>query len=88
MTDDGAGLPPGFSIESSTGLGLSIVRTLVETELNGTITMHKSGGPGSGTVVQLHVPVGPTWPVAAETVSQGADAPATDGPRAAADPQR
>lgn len=65
VTDDGAGLPPGFSMESSTGLGLSIVRTLVETELDGTITMHKSDGPGSGTVVQLHVPVGPTWPAAA-----------------------
>ena len=30
---------PGVRIESATGLGLSIVRTLVTTELNGTITM-------------------------------------------------
>lgn len=68
VTDDGAGLPPGFSMDRSTGLGLSIVRTLVETELDGTISMHKSAGSTSGTVVELHVPVGPTWPAAAGAV--------------------
>ncbi len=74
VTDDGAGLPPGFSMDRSTGLGLSIVRTLVETELDGTISIHKSTGPTSGTVVELHVPVGPTWPAAAGAV------PPHDGP--------
>ncbi|HEX8580909.1 MAG TPA: sensor histidine kinase, partial [Acidimicrobiales bacterium] len=55
VVDDGAGLPEGFSLEGSTGLGLSIVRTLVTTELAGEITM--DGGDLGGTVVQLQVPV-------------------------------
>src|SRR3954463_7608290 len=33
VADDGVGLPAGFSLEASTGLGLSIVRTLVTSEL-------------------------------------------------------
>ena len=37
VVDDGTGLPPGFSLDTATGLGLSIVRTLVTTELGGTI---------------------------------------------------
>ncbi|MGH9039064.1 MAG: sensor histidine kinase, partial [Acidimicrobiia bacterium] len=53
VKDNGVGLPPDFSPESSTGLGLSIVRTLVQTELNGTITMKSDGG----TWVHLRVPV-------------------------------
>jgi two-component sensor histidine kinase len=58
VTDDGAGLPEGFSLESATGLGLSIVRTLVTTELAGTIEMRAAPG-GKGTVVELRVPVDP-----------------------------
>ena len=42
VIDDGHGLDPTFSIESATGLGLSIVRTLVTTELNG----HDRDAPG------------------------------------------
>ena len=57
VTDDGAGLPAGFSLESSKGLGLQIVRTLVETELGGTITL--AGAPGGGTRVRLEVPLTP-----------------------------
>jgi two-component sensor histidine kinase len=53
VRDNGVGLPPGFSAENSNGLGLSIVRTLVQTELNGTITMKSDGG----TWVHLRVPV-------------------------------
>jgi two-component system, sensor histidine kinase PdtaS len=55
VTDDGAGLPEGFSVETAAGLGLSIVRTLVTTELGGSITV--DGGELSGTVVELRVPV-------------------------------
>jgi two-component sensor histidine kinase len=61
VTDDGAGVPPGFSIALATGLGLSIVRTLVTTDLAGTIDVHRGRDPGPrpGTVVSLAVPVGP-----------------------------
>ena len=56
VADDGVGLPPGFEVETSTGLGLSIVRTLFDTELSGELSM---GAPesGPGTVVDLEVPV-------------------------------
>ena len=35
VVDDGVGLPPGFTVEQSSGLGLSIVQTLVTSELGG-----------------------------------------------------
>jgi two-component sensor histidine kinase len=54
--DDGSGLPPGFSLESSDRLGLQIVRTLVSTELDGSLTMHDANG--GGTDVVLRVPIG------------------------------
>ncbi|MEI7593297.1 MAG: histidine kinase N-terminal domain-containing protein [Actinomycetes bacterium] len=59
VTDDGAGLPAGFSLDTSTGLGLSIVRTLVTTELEGTIELAPGSGPPDrrGTVVNLRVPL-------------------------------
>lgn len=68
VVDDGVGLPADFRIEGVTSLGLSIVRTLVTTELAGTIAMRTPtredfgraglGEPaGPGTVVDLRVPV-------------------------------
>ncbi len=56
VADDGAGLPEGFELESSTSLGLSIVRTLVESELGGGLEI----GPGEhgGTQVLLDLPIG------------------------------
>ncbi len=62
VVDDGVGLPPGFSIESTTGLGLSIVRTLVTTELGGTIELYLGDGPSGrpGTVVDIQVPLAAT----------------------------
>jgi two-component sensor histidine kinase len=64
VADDGAGLPEGFELESSTGLGLSIVRTLVTTELGGEIEISPGGGSGArpGTVVTLTVPLHRTDP--------------------------
>ncbi|MDQ1696559.1 MAG: two-component system, sensor histidine kinase PdtaS [Frankiaceae bacterium] len=46
VRDDGRGLPAGFSLESSQGLGLQIVRTLVETELGGRLSVaaRQTGG--------------------------------------------
>ncbi|MEQ1698688.1 MAG: sensor histidine kinase [Ilumatobacteraceae bacterium] len=69
VINDGRSLEPGFELNKATGLGLSIVRTLVTTELDGTISM-RSGQTddfvaaglgdlprGTGTVVDLTVPV-------------------------------
>jgi two-component sensor histidine kinase len=68
VINDGRGLDPEFDLDSVTGLGLSIVRTLVTTELNGSIRM-RAGRPadfeaagladhrtGDGTVVELRLP--------------------------------
>jgi two-component system, sensor histidine kinase PdtaS len=54
--DDGRGLPAGFSLEKSDRLGLQIVRTLVSTELDGSLGMHDA--PEGGTDVVLRVPIG------------------------------
>src|ERR1700758_227153 len=54
--DDGRGLPAGFSLEKSDRLGLQIVRTLVSTELDGSLGMHDA--PGGGSDVVLRVPIG------------------------------
>ncbi len=54
VEDDGRGLPDGFDLDASTQLGLSIVRTLVESELGGVLEI----GPGTrGTRVQADLPV-------------------------------
>ena len=50
--DNGVGLPEGFSVDGPS-LGLTIVRTLVTTELSGTITMRTDGG----TLAELDVPL-------------------------------
>jgi two-component sensor histidine kinase len=65
VTDDGAGLPDGFSIEATTGLGLSIVRTLVTTELGGTIEMVRGKGDPRrpGTVVVVRIPLAEESPI-------------------------
>jgi two-component system, sensor histidine kinase PdtaS len=54
--DNGRGLPDGFSLEKSDRLGLQIVRTLVSTELDGSLGMHEADG--GGTDVILRVPIG------------------------------
>jgi two-component sensor histidine kinase len=59
ISDDGVGLPEGFSLDGSSNLGLSIVRTLVTTELDGTIEVSPVGlGAGDrGARFVLSVPV-------------------------------
>ena len=56
VSDDGVGLPSGFSLDASRGLGLSIVQALVTSELGGEISMHDEAG---GTTVDLRVPIAP-----------------------------
>ncbi len=55
VDDDGRGLPEGFSLDGSTNLGLSIVRTLVESELGGQLVM--AARPDGGTRVVVDVPL-------------------------------
>ena len=59
VSDTGIGLPAGFTLETATGLGLSIVRTLVTSELNGSISMRSGDGPSDrpGTLVELRIPI-------------------------------
>src|SRR3954471_23634446 len=60
VRDDGRGLPDGFDPVADDGLGLQIVRTLVTTELGGSLSMTSppSTGPGDrpGTEVVLTLP--------------------------------
>jgi two-component sensor histidine kinase/PAS domain-containing protein len=53
VRDDGRGLPPGFEIEDTHSLGLSIVRDLVTSQLGGMIAMRSE----QGTVVDIDVPL-------------------------------
>jgi two-component sensor histidine kinase len=55
VADNGVGLPAGFALDGST-LGLTIVRALVTTDLDGTIAMDSDGG----TIVEVRVPVEPS----------------------------
>jgi two-component system, sensor histidine kinase PdtaS len=57
VRDDGVGLPADFEPVSSANLGLTIVRTVVEDDLRGTLTF--SGGR-RGTTVTVRVPVADT----------------------------
>jgi two-component sensor histidine kinase len=54
VDDEGVGLPEGFTLDGSTNLGLSIVRTLVESELGGQLSV--APGPYGGTRVALDLP--------------------------------
>jgi two-component sensor histidine kinase len=56
VVDDGVGVPTGFELTESGGLGLTIVRTFVELDLGGTISM-RPRDDGPGTFVELVVPV-------------------------------
>ncbi len=53
VDDDGRGLPDGFDLDRSSSLGLSIVRTLVESELGGHLTLGAS--PRGGTLADVAV---------------------------------
>jgi two-component system, sensor histidine kinase PdtaS len=55
VSDSGAGLPANFDLESTTSLGLQIVRTLVVAELGGRLSI--APRPGGGTVAIVDLPV-------------------------------
>lgn len=55
ISDDGSGLPKEFSLERTERLGLQIVRTLVESELRGSLSLR--GRVQRGTEAVLRVPL-------------------------------
>ncbi|MGH8932312.1 MAG: sensor histidine kinase [Egibacteraceae bacterium] len=54
VSDDGVGLPEGRTLESIANLGLQIARTLVESELGGTLDALAGG---TGTCIELVIPL-------------------------------
>ncbi|MBN6053607.1 histidine kinase N-terminal domain-containing protein [Nonomuraea sp. RK-328] len=56
--DDGQGVPEGFDLDSSTSLGLQIVRTLVEGELSGRLSIGPREGGGTEVVLSIPLPAG------------------------------
>jgi two-component sensor histidine kinase len=66
VVDDGVGLPPGFTLEGSKGLGLSIVQVLVDGELDGELELGPTESPDEpGTRAHVRLPLAPA---PAETV--------------------
>jgi len=59
VVDNGVGLSAGFSIDKAQGLGLTIVRALVTSDLHGTIDMYRPRDDSPGTVVELRLPTDP-----------------------------
>ena len=55
VADSGAGLPEGFDLSSAASLGLQIVRTLVVSELGGSLEI--TGRAAGGTLVVVNLPV-------------------------------
>jgi two-component sensor histidine kinase len=53
VADDGTGMPPGFDLEHSDGLGLQIVRTLVDSELDSSLQVRPRAGGGTEAVISL-----------------------------------
>ena len=57
VEDDGPGVPDGFSLDRDAGLGLTIVRTFVVSDLSGAITIAAARREAPrGTVVEVRVP--------------------------------
>jgi two-component sensor histidine kinase len=53
VSDNGAGLPADFNLDSTGSLGLQIVRTLVLTELAGRLEISPRAGGGTRVLVEL-----------------------------------
>jgi two-component sensor histidine kinase len=53
IRDNGRGFPPGFDVDRTRSLGLSIVRDLVRSQLSGSIEVRSDGGA----IVRIAVPV-------------------------------
>jgi len=55
VADSGVGLPPEFDLDSASGLGLQIVRTLVEGDLGGRLRITPRSGAGTEAVVDFPI---------------------------------
>jgi two-component sensor histidine kinase len=53
VADDGRGLPAGFDVETAGGLGLQIVRTLLESELDSALQVRARSGGGTEALIRL-----------------------------------
>jgi two-component sensor histidine kinase len=53
VADDGRGLPEGFDTDAAGGLGLQIVRTLLESELDSALVLRARSGGGTEAVLRL-----------------------------------
>ncbi|MHA6792949.1 sensor histidine kinase [Pseudonocardia bannensis] len=53
VADDGRGLPVDFDPDGSDGLGLQIVRTLLDSELDSTLQLRPRSGGGTEAVIRL-----------------------------------
>ncbi|HEY3606191.1 MAG TPA: ATP-binding protein, partial [Pseudonocardiaceae bacterium] len=53
ISDDGVGLPRGFSLERTERLGLQIVRTLVDSELRGSLSLRRKHNRGTEAVLRV-----------------------------------
>ncbi len=53
VSDNGCGLPPGFKLDTKRGLGLELVQTLAEEDLNGVFKITSAPGKGTETLVRI-----------------------------------
>ena len=53
VADDGRGLPAGFDLETADGLGLQIVRTLLESELDSALQVRARAEGGTEALIRL-----------------------------------
>jgi len=63
VQDNGVGLPEEFDLDSTTSLGLQIVRTLVVSELGGKLEVKPRAG--GGTRAEVDLPLDPAAPLSA-----------------------
>ncbi|HEV8190560.1 MAG TPA: GAF domain-containing protein [Ktedonobacterales bacterium] len=78
VADDGTGLPSGFSIQTSDGLGLQLVTGLAKSDLRGTFTIFQAqGNPDVGDLEERISD--PSLPSIAGVAGQGRNATPTDG---------
>jgi two-component sensor histidine kinase len=57
VSDDGVGLPEGFALDGTDRLGLQIVRTLVDGELEASLEIQPRPDDDSGTEVSIRIPL-------------------------------